>query len=160
MASALSTAVQWWTGIYANHAVLRTAVSFAHIGGLVGGGGCAIAADYTTLVLRAESSVARTAHLESIRRTHRAVILGLVLLFVSGLLLLAADLETYLSSRVFWLKMALIAALLVNGVAVTRAERHVLVRQGDWSRLRRVSVVSAVLWFLTTLLGAALPNIG
>ena len=86
MASALSTAVQWWTGIYANHAVLRTAVSFAHIGGLVGGGGCAIAADYTTLVLRAESSVARTAHLESIRRTHRAVILGLVLLFVSGLL--------------------------------------------------------------------------
>lgn len=58
------------------------------------------------------------------------------------------------------MKMASIAAPLVNGAAVTRAERHVLVRQGDWSRLRRVSVVSAVLWLLTTLLGAALPNIG
>ena len=160
MVSTLSNAVQWWTGVYANHAVLRTAVSFAHIGGLVGGGGCAIAADYTALVLSPESSLARTAHLEGLRRTHTAVIAGLVLLLVSGLLLLAADLETYLSSRIFWLKMALVAGLLVNGVAVTLAERQARVRQDGWSRLRRVSVVSVALWFLTTLLGAALPNIG
>ena len=160
MASVFSSTLQWWVSLYANHAILRTAVAFVHIGGLVGGGGCAIAADCATLVLAPDGAASRTAHAQSIRRTHVMVIAGLVLLFVSGLLLLGADLETYLGSRVFWLKMALIAALLINGVVLTRLERRALADRPGWDRLRRASMVSIALWLLTTLLGAALPNIG
>ena len=152
--------LEWWVSVYANHAVLRTAVAFAHIGGLVGGGGCAIAADYATLALPREAVAARAAHVQSIRRTHVIVVAGLVGLFLSGVLLLAADLETYLGSRVFWLKMALIAALLINGVVLTRLGQRTVARESGWDSLRRASIVSIALWLLTTLLGAALPNIG
>ena len=51
MTNLLARSVEWWTAVYSNHAVLRTAVTFAHVGGLVGGGGCAIAADRATLML-------------------------------------------------------------------------------------------------------------
>jgi hypothetical protein len=40
--------------------------------------------------------------------------------------LLAADLETYLASRIFWSKMALVGALLVNGAFLVRVERLAL----------------------------------
>ena len=160
VSSTFSSTLQWWVGVYASHAVLRTVVAFAHIGGLVGGGGCAIAADYATLALSPGAAMARAAHVQSIRRTHAIVVAGLILTFVSGLLLLGADLETYLGSRVFWLKMALIAALLVNGVVLMRLERPAVADGPGWDRLRRASIVSIALWLLTTLLGAALPNIG
>jgi hypothetical protein len=75
--------------------------------------------------------------------------------------LLGADLDTYVASRIFWLKMALIAALLINGALLVRAGRRVdALETSDWVRLRRASVASLALWFLTTLLGAALPNVG
>ena len=77
------------------------------------------------------------------------------------MLLLGADFDTYVASRIFWLKMALIAALLINGALLVRAGRRVdALETSDWVRLRRASVASLALWFLTTLLGAALPNIG
>jgi hypothetical protein len=157
VSSVFSSTLQWWVAVYSDHAVLRTLVAFAHIGGLVGGGGCAIAADYGTLVLAADAGVA---HVHSIRRTHVVVIFGLVLLFISGVLLLGADLDTYLVSRIFWLKMALIGALLINGLVLVRLEQRALVDRVAWDRLRRASIVSLALWSLTTLLGAALPNLG
>jgi hypothetical protein len=83
------------------------------------------------------------------------------LIAVSGVLLFAADFETYLYSRFFWAKMGLVALLIVNGAllwsAGTRANR------GDrtaWGVLRLTAVVSIALWLLTTLGGVALPNIG
>jgi hypothetical protein len=48
-----------------------------------------------------------------------------------------------------------------NGVLLLRAERQV--QRGDaagWPHMHRTAVVSLVLWFATTLAGAALPNIG
>ena len=57
--------------------------------------------------------------------------------------------------------MALLAALLVNGAFIQLSERHAARgRAGAWARLRRTAVASLFLWFLTTLAGAALPNIG
>ena len=76
-------------------------------------------------------------------------------------LLFAADVETFLYSRMFWLKMALLGLLLCNGALLLRGERRV---QRDepraWTRLHYTAATSLVLWFLTTLIGAALPNIG
>jgi hypothetical protein len=153
--------VESWSSLYANHAALRTAIEFVHIGGLVAGGGCAMTADLATITAAREGIAPRRIHLDLLKRTHRLIVLGLVALFVSGVLLFAADVGTFWYSRVFWLKMALISVLLVNGVLLLRVERQA--HQGDaraWARLHYTAAASLVLWFLTTLAGAALPNIG
>ena len=161
MTDLLARSVEWWTALYSNHAVLRTVVVFAHVGGLLGGGGCAIAADRATLMLSTRDVGLVSAHLASIRRAHRVVVGGLIAICISGVLLLAADLETYLASGIFWTKMSLVGALLVNGAFLVRVER--LARSGGgrgWSRMRQAAALSLLLWFLTTLLGTALPNVG
>jgi len=150
-----------WSAIYSNHSALRTAVEFVHIGGLLAGGGCAVAADLATISSARDGSVARATELEVLKRTHALVVGGLVALFTSGVLLFAADVDTYFYSRVFWLKMALVAALLSNGILLLLGERRI--KRGDpraWKHLHATAVASLILWFLTTLAGAALPNIG
>jgi hypothetical protein len=152
--------VDSWNAFYSSHAAMRTVIEFVHIGGLLAGGGCAITADLATISAARDSAAAQQTELRVIKRTHELVVAGLVALFVSGALLFAADVSTYLYSRLFWLKMCLVALLLLNGFLLLSGERRV--RAGDstaWTRLHRTAVTSLVLWFLTTLLGAALPNI-
>ena len=77
----------------------------------------------------------------------------------SGLLLTLADLDAYLSARVFWIKMAFVVALLANGLLVVRGGRRT--HAGDPrgpALLRLAAIASLTLWFATTLLGAVLPN--
>jgi len=157
----LSHLLEAWTSLYANHAALRTAMAFMHIGGLLAGGGCAITADLATITTGREGSVTRTTQLQLLKRTHRIVVLGLVALSVSGLLLFAADVESFLYSRIFWLKMGLMGLLLTNGALLRLGERQVK-RGGPraWTGLHYTAIASLVLWFLTTLAGAALPNLG
>jgi uncharacterized membrane protein len=157
----LSHLIESWVSLYANHAALRTGIEFMHIGGLVAGGGCAITADLATITAVRDGSAARTTQLHLLKQTHRIVVLGLVALGVSGLLLFGADVQTFLYSRIFWLKMGLMVLLLINGLLLLRGERQV--QRGErhaWARLHYTAVASLVLWFLTTLAGAALPNIG
>jgi hypothetical protein len=157
----LSHLIESWVSLYANHAALRTCIEFAHIGGLVAGGGCAITADLATISAVREGPAARTTHLILLKRTHRIVVLGLVALATSGLLLFGADVQTFLYSRIFWLKMGLMVLLLINGLLLLRGERQVTRGEAHaWARLHYTAVASLVLWFLTTLAGAALPNIG
>src|SRR5215475_4238105 len=117
-----------WNSFFSNHAVIRTFIGFVHIGGLVLGGGCAIAADRMTLRAAKRSAAERLYQLDALRNTHRIVLVSLAAVAVSGLLLFAADSETFLYSRFFWMKVT--------------------------------STISVALWMLTTLAGAALPNIG
>ena len=157
----LNHLIESWVSLYANHAALRTGIEFMHIGGLVAGGGCAIAADLATITAVRDGPVARTTQLDLLNQTHVIVVLGLAALAVSGLLLFCADIQTFLYSRIFWLKMGLMVLLLVNGLLLLRGEGQV--RRGAphaWARLHYTAVASLVLWFLTTLAGAALPNIG
>jgi hypothetical protein len=157
----LSQLIESWVSLYANHAALRTGIEFVHIGGLVAGGGCAIAADLATITAVREGPSAQTTQLHLLKRTHRIVVVGLVALVMSGLLLFGADVQTFLYSRIFWLKMGLMLLLVINGSLVLRSERQV--KRGEahaWARLHNTAVASVVLWFLTTLAGAALPNIG
>jgi hypothetical protein len=157
----LSHLLESWSSLYSNHAALRTGIEFLHIGGLVAGGGCAITADLATIVAVRGGATTRTAQLQLLKGTHRIIVLGLVALFVSGMLLFAADVETYLYSRIFWLKMGLMVSLLINGALLLLVERQVT--RGDvraWARLYYTATASLVLWFLTSLAGAALPNIG
>jgi len=160
MTGMLGPALDSWSAFYSGHAALRTLVEFVHIGGLIAAGGCAITADLAT-ILATHDRTTRPTDIRLLKHTHAIVLSGLVSLLISGLLLLAADADTYLHSKVFWLKMGLVVLLLVNGAVMLGGERRV--RHGDvgaWQRLHTTAVASLVLWFLTTLAGAALPNIG
>jgi hypothetical protein len=136
-------------------------VNFAHIAGLVGGGGAAIVEDRAMLAALRQTDEVRHRRVEAQRLAHRVVLTGLAVAVISGLLLFAADWDTYLYSKVFWTKMVLVVLLVANGLMLTRAERAASARQsGAWSRLRRGAILSLILWSLTTLAGAALPNVG
>jgi hypothetical protein len=153
--------LETWTSIYSNHAALKTGISFMHIAGLVAGGGGAITVDLATITAARTRSSALTAQLHLLKRTHTVVLVGLVALVISGVLLFAADVDTYLVSRIFWLKMGLIGVLLANGVLLLRSERDATHAEAHaWTRLHFIATVSLILWFLITLAGAALPNIG
>ena len=161
MLPGLAHAAAMWTAWYSDSPVIRTTVNFAHIAGLVVGGGAAIVEDRAMLAALRQDEDARRRRVEAQRLAHRVVLSGLAIAVVSGCLLFAADWDTYLYSKVFWMKMVLVVLLVANGVMLTRAE-HAAV-QGEpraWGRLRQSAMVSLALWFLTTLAGAALPNVG
>ena len=143
MTGALGTAVASWAHFYNNNHAVNTAVTFAHFGGVLVGGGLALSADRAAFNPRGVT-------IDS--RLHRWVLGALGFVFVSGVLMMLADLDTYLTSVVFWTKMALVILLLVTGYARVRAEA----RGGAW--LRRISAVSAVLWLATLLAGTMLTS--
>ena len=157
----ISSFIENWTSFYSNHAVIRTFIGFFHIGGLLLGGGCAIAADRAILLASWRNTAKETSQIEALRETHRIVLISLGVVMVSGRLLFAADADNFLHSVLFWVKMGLILALMVNGFLLVRAERRAETDiVGAWRTLTITSTVSAALWMLTTLAGAALPNIG
>jgi uncharacterized membrane protein len=150
-----------WGSYYSNHALLRTIVEFAHIGGLVVGGGAAMVADRGVLAAVKRGEAERESLLMSVRNTHSVVLLGLVAVMISGVLLFAADLDTYVASRLFWIKMLFVVLLMINGLALTAAERRAATgHDASWGTLRWTAMVSLALWFLTTLTGTGLLNIG
>ena len=156
MAQLLNT----WAGTFANHPLLRTAVDFVHIGGLVAAAGCALTADLATISAARRTLDSRKTQLEILKRTHPIVVMGLGLLVISGLLLFAADVPTFLHSTVFWVKMGLVALLIGNGSMMVAAERRAARGlSGSWTHLHALAISSLLLWTLTTLLGAALPNL-
>jgi uncharacterized membrane protein len=153
--------LQTWGSFHANHAAIRTLVAFVHVGALITGAGLAVTADRTLLTAVLADDLARRSVLETLHGTHRLVVGSLVLIAASGLLLFASDFDTFLYSRFFWIKMALVVLLMVNGLVLRRAERRAL--SGDrasWGTLRFTAIASITLWLLTTLGGVALPNIG
>ena len=152
--------IDTWTSFFSNHAMLRTTIAFIHVGGLMAAGGCAITADLATIEAVREGPIGRNSQMHVLKRTHQIIVAGLFALVLSGALLFAADAETFMYSRIFWLKMALMGTLVFNGVMMLAGERKV--QRGDaraWRELHNIAAASLVLWFLTTLAGAALPNI-
>jgi hypothetical protein len=160
MASFIPHLVGWWAAFYSGSAVMRTLVSFVHVAGLVGGGGAAVAADRATLKATRRGLAVRREQIESIHLTHRIVLVGLAAVIASGLLLFAADVDTYAPSRLFWLKMGMVALLMINGAILVRVGRG---RRSPDDRARRTmrwtAGISLALWFVTTLAGAGLPNL-
>ncbi len=148
-----------WGSFYANHAAVRSAVLFAHIGGLVLAGGAAMTADRGLLSAFRGDADTRRAQLVSTRNTHAVVLGGLVSIILSGALLFASDVDTFLASRVYWTKMGLVLLLLVNGALLTSAERRATLGDAHaWSTLRLTAALSLALWSLITLAGVTLVN--
>ncbi|MBI3789636.1 MAG: hypothetical protein HY275_02015, partial [Gemmatimonadetes bacterium] len=81
---------------------------------------------------------------------------GLVLSAISGVVMFAADVETFAKSLLYWSKMGSVALLLVNGLLLQRAERQLTADPGDAAALGRLRVsagLSLALWFVVALLG-------
>jgi hypothetical protein len=153
-----------WADYYNASSVAQTAVTFGHFGGMMAAGGLALAADRATLRAVRAPVAERHRHLRELAGVHPLVLSALVVTAGSGLLMLAADLESLVVSPAFWGKMALVILLLVNGWALLRTG-HALER-GDpadprgWRTLRVAATTSVILWFAVVLAGSILPNFG
>lgn len=166
IAQGLIDALAPWKTLYGDSAVVSTSVTTVHIVSLLFGGGFALAADRSTLRALRGGGDDRRRQLGELHAVHRPVLIALTLLFISGVMLAAADLETFLGSPAFWIKLALVTLLLANGAVLARTEARLL---GDgapteanaplWRRLRASTFASIALWTLTTIAGSALVGL-
>ncbi|MFN8669116.1 MAG: hypothetical protein U0164_18175 [Gemmatimonadaceae bacterium] len=155
-----------WKDTYDNSTLLATSVIALHLTALLVGGGLAIAADRATLRVPDVAADERQRQVSELGAVHRPVLAALTILFVTGIALTLADLETYIASPVYWVKFAFIVFLLVNGMVMTRTERALggqgqlpgPVAQTLWRRMRWSAWASIALWVTTLVLGTALVN--
>ena len=148
--------IERWARLYNDHKAISDAVTFAHLAGILVGGGVAIAADRAAIGMAPASDVPYTPPLGG-RDVHRWVVVGLGVILVSGLLMLCADVHTYVTAPLFWVKMGLTLVLIGNGWVRMRAEQAVLAgMQAARRRFRRTSVASLVLWLVILLAGVML----
>jgi uncharacterized membrane protein len=151
-----------WNKFYNDSKLMETIVMFAHTGGLVIAGGLAIAADRSTLRARAWTDLERAHHLDELTQLHRSVVAGLTITVLSGLALFTSDVETFWGSWIFWVKMTLVALLLLNGARMLGVEKRLAadadIASSHWARLRGNAVASITLWLSVTLAGIALLN--
>lgn len=150
-----------WADLYADSSWVKAIVVFLHLGALLVAGGFALAADRATLRLGRLDEGDRLEVVHELGETHRPVLIGLAIVVASGILMLAADLDTLLPSVVFWIKMGGFVLLLLNGLTLQRAER--VLRAGDaaqkaWRKLHWAALRSAGLWFAVLFLGALLSS--
>ena len=159
--SALARLVEPWNSLYSDSKVVSSAVVFLHLLPLLVAGGAALTADRATLRAALGSADDRARQLADLARVHAVVLGGLALSFVSGVLLFLSDVDEYLGSPVFWVKLGFVGLLLLNGFMMTRTEKA-LASGGDettlWARLRTISVLSLILWTTTTLVGVVLMS--
>jgi hypothetical protein len=166
----LVAALQPWQSAYSNSKVIPAAVTSVHLIALLFGGGLAVAADRATLRAGRRGATDHATQLTELGAVHKPVLVALVALFASGVLLAAADLETFVSSPVFWVKLGLVALLLLNGLVLERTESRLRNLSAEaivpatrvqslWRRLRRSAVCSLALWTATLVAGTLLVNI-
>jgi hypothetical protein len=161
LSALLIQAADPWAAFYNHSKALITLVTFGHLAGVLTSGGVAIVFDLAILRLRLEDPAEPRRHLGELSGVHRVVLFGFALTLITGVLMLSADLEALLVSRVFWTKMGLLVLLALNGLVMLRAE-GALSRPtgGSWSRLRATAVVSLVLWFAVVLASTAMATLG
>ena len=161
--AAIVSLAQRWAHFYNYSSVAQIAVLFLHFGALLLAGGYAVAADRWVLRGGRLDAAPRALLLNELTALHRPVVLGLVVLILTGTAMALADAEALLRAPVFWLKMACFALLLLNGVTLLRAHRKL---QGvprldtrfapEWRNLQWAARRSVSLWLLTLLLGTLL----
>jgi len=162
----LEHALAPWQSAYSNSKLLSTSVTGGHLLALLFGGGYAVAADrFTFRALRA-GEAERATQLAELHAVHRPVLTALALSFLTGILLAAADVKTFATSPVFWIKLGLVGLLVINGAVLTAIEtvlRKPAARPHAlpsllWARLRVFTICSVALWTATLIAGVVLQN--
>ena len=167
--SALIDVLQPYASFYNDHKALSVSTTVAHVGSMLAGGGLAITTDRAVLRMKPHDARGQRDILEDLATTHSLVITSLVVLLVSGVMFLAADVKTFTLSPLYWAKMAGVFLLLINGLRLWRAEGrlnkslHELAQtdampEGEWRSLRAGAITSLVLWFLIMAMGVVLGN--
>ena len=154
-----------WQSAYSDSKVISTFVVGAHVLAMFIGGGFAIAADRKTLQALRADAVERTRQLFELHQIHRPVLVSMAVMLVTGVMLAASDVKTFATAPMFWIKIALVVSLIVNGGVLTKTEESLRnggmvadVAQRRWGRLRTVSWMSLVLWSATLIVGVILQN--
>ncbi|MEO7043300.1 MAG: hypothetical protein ABI035_13645 [Gemmatimonadaceae bacterium] len=165
---ALADILKPWQSLFSNSKVISDGVTFLHLAGLLFAGGFAIAADRATFRAIRGTAEDRVTLLREVGAIHRPVMIGLGVLFTTGFLLATSDVETFGTSPVFFVKMTLVALLLVNGVQLQRTERALRMTEvtasGEvaddalWRKLRITAIASVALWTSILLAGTILVN--
>ncbi len=152
-----------WIDYYGGSSAAETVVTFLHLGGLFAAGGLAFALDRAVLRSGRHPLPRREDVARDMGHAHKAILLGLGVVALSGLAMTAADPKTYMVSKIFWVKMGAVLLLLANGWFLKRAGER-LVEEPDaptaFRRLRRAAVRSMGLWAVTVLAGVALTVYG
>jgi hypothetical protein len=152
-----------WNHFYSHSKAAETVVQSLHIGGVLMAGGLAIASDRGTLRALRTPASDRAFPMRELAAVHRWVLTGLTVVVISGLAMLTADIETFFGSWIYWVKMGLVATLLVNGLVITRTEAELRADPAEqsphWDRLRVRAVTSIILWFTITVFGVSLVNL-
>lgn len=175
MFETLATLVQPWADLYGEHALLATGVLTVHMLAMFTGGGMAIAADRAILRAAPGTAEAMRAVVADLATTHSLVIGALALTFLSGFALFASDVPTFSTSKVYWIKMATVALLLVNGLRMRRAEGAVVksldgapihtaempvpFSLAEWRGVRTTAALSLALWLALVVLGVLVTNV-
>jgi len=166
MVQSVATAAKPWATLYSDHTAISSGVTFFHVAGLLFAGGLAIASDRATIRALRGTDEDRDRVLADLGDSHRWVISGLTVIFLSGVLLALSDVKTFAYSPTYWIKMSLVVLLLANGVLLQRTERTL--REGRmlsqsaapgqklWSRLRFTAAASMTLWTAIVLAGVIL----
>jgi hypothetical protein len=154
-----------WNSLYSHSKLVSTSVVTLHLGAMFLGGGLAVAADRATLRVAAEHPDERARQLRAVSDAHRPVLIAIALLFISGIAMALADLENFLASPVFWIKLSLVALLLLNGWFLQRTETALRATDDTgtgvpdgWRRMRTFTKLSITLWIATFVAGSILTN--
>jgi len=151
-----------WATAYGDSKLLMNAVMFSHVGGFLLAGGLALSADRTVFRATGADVATRRVHLAELNAVHMPVLVGLGVAILSGTLLFLADVPTYATAPVFWIKMGFLALLLGNGAAMRKLGHRLAtedVSERAWQTLRRSAGASSLLWFVAVLTGVMLVNL-
>ena len=158
----LSRIAEPWARAYGDSKLLMNGVMFGHVGGFLVAGGLAIAADRVVIRAARANADVRRVHLSEFHAVHAPVLIGLAVTFATGLLLFLADVETFATAPVFWIKMGFLALLLVNGSGLRKSAHRLGTGEApdrDWQALRRSAAASTLLWLVAVLTGVMLVNL-
>lgn len=161
--------VQPFADFYSGSKAMSATTTAIHIGGLLGGGGLAIATDRAVLRTLQTDGAAQRSVLVDLSGTHKLVVMALAAIVLSGMAFLLADVKTFAVSKVYWIKMTMVALLLLNGLRLWKIESRLKAAavlgnemqplpDTDWGALRQSATVSLLFWFTIMVLGVVLAN--
>jgi hypothetical protein len=150
-----------WRSLFSRSTPVEMAVVATHVLSMLVAGGLAIAHDRGTLRAERWTASIRQHHFAELHAVHRTVVAALTICMLSGVALFAADVKTYVVSVPFWIKMSLIAMLLVNALVMTSAEGTLRLAPAGGgtaaaTRIRTTSIVSVFLWLSVVLVSMVL----
>jgi uncharacterized membrane protein len=146
----------WWSAYYSDHQMVSLLIRYLHLAALMVGGGTALAIDRVVLhTARTRTEDRRRAAFTAMKGSHRVVVPALAVVTASGILMAAADWDTFVASRLFWIKMISFGFLVINGMALVAAERAYAKRTDVtmWRRVVLASGASCALWLFILWIG-------